>query len=71
MVNRKGRFICRNHQRMKRPFNDLEPINGLFIFFAAATEALIDQSSKAGTYERSHDEEPHLTHGTPFTALRE
>ena len=41
----------------------------LFLFFAAAANALVAKAGKAGADERSHDEEPHLTHGAPTVAL--
>jgi hypothetical protein len=41
----------------------------LFLFFAAAAETLVAKASEAGTDERGHDEEPHLTHGAPTVAL--
>jgi hypothetical protein len=41
----------------------------LFLFFAATADALVAKASEAGTNERSHDEEPHLTHGAPTVAL--
>ena len=44
---------------------------GLFLFLAAASEALVGQTSEAGTDERGNDEEPHLTHGAPTFALGE
>ena len=39
----------------------------LFLFFAAATNALVAKAGEAGADERSHDEEPHLAHGAPST----
>ena len=40
----------------------------LFLAFLAATsEALVANTGKASTHERSHDEEPHLAHGAPST----
>ncbi len=38
---------------------------GLFLFLAAAAQALVGKTGEASTHKRSHDEEPHLTHSAP------